>query len=67
MIIRKDKYNFDPKIHDGGVYWEYEINVDHLFILKFGNRDTDDGTKEANKMQNKLLEMSYEAFSASTN
>ena len=67
MIIKKDKYHYDPKIHDGGVYWEYEINPEYLFILKFACRDTEDGTKEANKMQNKLLEMKYEAFSASTN
>ena len=27
MLIKKDKYNFNPNIKEVGVYWEYEINM----------------------------------------
>ena len=67
MIIKKEKYRFDPKILDGGVYWEYELNTENLFILKYACRDNEEGTRVANKTQSNLLEMTYEAYSASTN
>jgi len=52
MLIRKDKYNFNPQIQDVGVYWEYELNPHYYyFILKYGCRDDDEGTRQANKVE----------------
>ena len=45
MLIKKDKYNFEPQIQDVGVYWEYELNPDYFFILKYGCRDDDEGIR----------------------
>ena len=66
MLIRKDKYPFDPQMKEGGVYWEYGVNLEFLFILKYACRDTEEGTKVANQTGKLMKEMPHEAFSPSS-
>ena len=69
MLIRKDKYSFDPNIKEVGVYWEYMIHGEYYFCLKFTTNDPEDGQAHGHymKTKNRLSAMEHEAMAPSTN